>query len=90
LKAVVGCVPFNPLCKSSDQQTGQCTSCFQGYQLSNGSCSVFSKDPNCQFYNSNSTCVNCSYNYYIDQSTGKCKAVSNLCKSYNSTNGNCI
>jgi len=90
LKAVRGCVPINPLCKSSDSQTGLCLSCFQGYQLSNGSCSIFLKDPNCQFYDSNNVCANCSINYYLDQTTGKCKQVSSLCKSYNSTNGNCI
>lgn len=83
LKAVIGCVPLNPLCKSSDFQTGLCTSCFQGYQLSNGSCSVFLRDPNCQAYDTNNACTNCSYKYYIQESSGKCRQVSSLCKSYN-------
>lgn len=44
------CKRVNPLCKSSNPQSGACTGCYPGYSLNNlnGNCEVFFKDPNCK------------------------------------------
>jgi hypothetical protein len=42
------CVGLNPLCKTSNLTNGNCLSCYPGYTLANGLCSVSFKDPNCQ------------------------------------------
>ena len=34
------CASVSPYCKSYDQANGQCTTCFSGYNLSNGECLV--------------------------------------------------
>ena len=42
------CASFNPLCKISDLNNGQCTTCYPGYVINAGYCTVSLKDPNCQ------------------------------------------
>ena len=32
------CILFDPMCKTSDINTGACTSCYMGYLLSNAQC----------------------------------------------------
>jgi hypothetical protein len=56
------CIQFNPLCKTSDPQTGACLSCYPGYALSAGSCLVgngptTSGDVNCKTSGPTGSCA---------------------------------
>ena len=58
-----------------------------GYTLTEGSCKIFVKDPNCHEYDSNSNCVKCSTRFYVSQ--GSCRPVSPLCKDNDKVTGLC-
>lgn len=69
---------------------GTCLSCFPGYKLNNGACLPAIPDPNCQRYDEvKKICLQCAIKYFVD-TTGKCKQVSPLCKTFNPTNGACL
>lgn len=67
------CIPVNPLCKTVTNKN-QCTSCYEGYQLANGDCSISSaavaasvadvRDRNCK--NASSWgCYECYPGFYV-------------------------
>ena len=64
-------------------------SCYPGYQLNSntGACEVFFRDPNCQDFSSEGTCLKCASRYYLSNS--KCTPVNPLCKDYDQTFGSC-
>ena len=48
------CMAVNPLCRTSNEFTGECTSCYPGYEIIRGGCEVAqSTDPNCKTLNGN-------------------------------------
>ena len=84
------CGLVNSNCKTFNNITGQCTSCYQGYQVSNGLCvngTAVALDPNCAAFNGN-LCTNCSRNFYFGPNA-LCLAVDPLCNGYNPVNGAC-
>ena len=83
------CEPLNPLCRTSNLANGNCLSCYPGYSLTGGSCSVFFRDANCQEYDATNTCKSCSGRYYLDSLAGKCQPISPLCRTFNNVNGAC-
>lgn len=84
------CKQVDPLCRTHDSNSGVCTSCYPGYTLANGQCSIVqaSQIPNCNVVNSAGACVECLSGYYV--SNGRCEAVSILCASYNQQTGQCL
>jgi hypothetical protein len=86
------CVLVNPQCQNYDNYTGACTSCYQGYIVSNGNCIIGQiGDANCQNYNSiTQTCSQCYNGYYINQTTGICTKMNTLCNQSNAYTGACI
>ena len=83
------CSPVNPLCKGYDSLSGNCTTCYPGYSVSNGLCVVSAdedKFPNCKSVE-NETCKECYNRYYLSE-TG-CKEVNPLCKGYDLNTGAC-
>lgn len=84
------CVLVNPLCRSFNNVNGLCLSCYNGYNLNNGSCLSGSGavDPNCQTF-TNGTCSQCYGGYYYKRSTLSCLLNSKNCSNYDG-DGNCI
>lgn len=79
----------NAFCRTSDNQ-GRCTSCYNGYALNNGNCSVTIistiASNNCANF-TNGICLKCSRGFYMKQ--GVCTMVSALCNTYDETSGFC-
>jgi proprotein convertase subtilisin/kexin type 5 len=85
------CRQISPNCKTFDPMAGNCLSCFGGYVLANGVCTMggpSNTDVGCQTYNG-SVCLQCYRGYYLDY-TGKCRQSNPLCKTTNPANGNCL
>ncbi len=84
------CGLVNSNCKTYNNITGQCTSCYVGYQVSGGICvngTAVALDPNCAAFNGN-ICINCSKNFYFGPNQ-ICLSVDPLCNGYNPSNGEC-
>ena len=73
-------------CNTYNKQTGECWSCFTGYEYQSGNCvkevEPVNQDPHCLIFKNN-RCEKCSIRYYY--SGEKCVPVNPLCKTYNST-----
>lgn len=87
------CASVSDLCLTYDQNNGNCVSCYQGYTLGNGVCSLSSTqqqvtDPGCSLWDWNSqVCLKCSQSWVLVGKT--CKAISSLCAS-SDANGVCL
>jgi hypothetical protein len=93
------CVAVSDHCATYDIKSGACTSCFKGYDLENGLCK-FSSSNNAQpadlgcalWSNELQTCLECSKGFVfkgLHNGTIACAAVSDQCKTYDSTGGDC-
>jgi hypothetical protein len=87
------CTAVNDNCNTWDRLNGGCLTCFNGYDLNNGSC-VFSPsntasptDSGCYTW-LNGVCKACSTNWVFNPK-GICIPVSDLCKTSDSK-GNCL
>jgi hypothetical protein len=82
------CQQIDPLCKIFDYNNTICTSCYLGFTLVNGSCSVSDatspSDPNCKSFDSNNVCITCSKGYYFNQNK-VCTQVNSECKTFDYT-----
>ena len=89
------CIKFNDLCKTSNQITGACLDCYQGYSLVSGDCVIAqqvttaSSDIYCIKWNGN-VCQTCSSGFFYSQSSGKCQQTDPLCKTTNQVTGICV
>lgn len=88
LSAARTCQAISPLCKLSNATTGACLQCFTGYSLVRNSCIAVSNDPNCISFSLSGQCAACSSRFIMK--SGLCTPISPLCKTYNTTTGNCI
>lgn len=87
------CLTVNPLCRNYTQQN-QCTSCYEGYNLTNGNCIVSSTfktpdagDVNCKVRASGSAgCLECYPSFYFNSSQGKCVEANPLCRTVTNMN----
>ena len=89
------CVPVNDQCSTFDENTGDCLSCYLGYNLEGGKCIiqdltlVVPADKGCSDWNwANQICLTCS-NHWFMNADGVCVPVSDLCKT-SDPNGNCL
>lgn len=84
------CVQSDPLCRTFDSNSGACLSCYYGYALQGGKCSVADTagpvDALCAKW-ANGVCSQCSQGAYF--SNGVCTQSNTLCKTYDSSNGAC-
>ena len=83
------CLQVNPLCNTFDPNFGTCLSCYRGYNLVNGNCTVSSQPSsaaNCRNF-TNGVCVQCSNRFFT--LNGVCTPVNDYCNTYNEVNGNC-
>jgi hypothetical protein len=59
------CSSVDPLCRTLDKSNGDCASCYQGYQYTQGKCvlaGVATMDP-CQERNGQAVCLKCRVGY---------------------------
>jgi hypothetical protein len=79
-------------CKTFDQSTGYCLSCYLGFALNQGQCTRSNDtspiDLNCASFVSGA-CVKCSKGFYFG-SNGACLAVSPLCQTFDPATGSCL
>ena len=90
------CQPIQAFCQIFNHQSKVCDTCFKGYRLdSNFNCILAPvitapAVQNCVSYDSTGVvCVKCFNRYYYESSTNTCKEADPLCKTFDSTNGNC-
>lgn len=90
------CKENDPLCKTIDQSTGLCDSCWQGYTQISGKCEIESQvnaqsgantDPYCVKIQG-SSCIECSKGYFLNQAS-KCEQLDPMCKTHYMNNGKC-
>jgi len=87
------CLQNNPLCKTSDLNNGGCLTCYPGYVVSAGNCTLgnsptTSSDPNCKSTDSSGVCNSCYSGYYLN--AGKsCQRLDPLCKNYTNSQSSC-
>lgn len=88
LKSDRSCALANPVCKEVDAQN-QCTSCYLGYTLVQGQCTLATPIylPFC-VSQSGTLCSECMQGYYL--SKGQCVPVSLLCATYDHHTGSCF
>lgn len=91
------CVKVNDLCRDWNE-SGACTSCYGGYNLQEGQCIAdqsggsssgtwqASSDYNCLAW-TNGACSQCVYRTVLKN--GVCTAVSDHCKTWDATTGDC-
>jgi len=86
------CVQKNPLCKTSDDSTGACLTCFPGYIVSSEKCipgiSAINSDLNCKSVDQTNLCNSCYSGYYLN-SAKTCIKLDPLCKNYTTTFSQC-
>ena len=88
------CVPVADNCAQYNA-AGLCTSCYKGYDLKNGQCSITSSNANppdlgCATWDWNrKVCLTCS-SRFVFNTQGACIPVSDNCNQYNSVSGACI
>jgi hypothetical protein len=88
----IRCVPFDPMCSRNDISNGNCLSCYSGYLLAGGRCSLNTNtqpsDLLCRKWNNAGVCIECSGHAFLRQNM--CVAVDALCRTFERQNGNCI
>lgn len=88
------CQQVSDQCMTWDWITGACTSCYEGWTLSNGVCSYIPSlpptqiDPFCASFDANGNCNACSYRTVLIN--GRCIPVSDLCNTWDEKTGLCI
>ena len=89
------CVPVSDQCRTNDAN-GACTACYRGYNLDNGQCVLAPAAPiapamlGCKLWNwDTQSCQECS-NFWYFNADNVCVPVSDLCATYNATNGQCL
>ena len=88
------CVATSDLCRTIDSETGDCTACYEGYDLENGQC-VYSPSNNarpsdlgCATWDwKNQVCLKCSHRWFFN-SQNRCVPVDDNCNNY-ADDGSC-
>jgi hypothetical protein len=86
------CTAVDPQCKTYDDATGSCTSCYQGYHIVGVTCilgEADSTDQNCQIY-IQQTCTQCYMGFYLSPISRICTTFNPLCNVSNPLNGACL
>ena len=89
------CVAVNDLCATFDNASGACLSCYKGYTLANGVCSLSQveitgpTDLGCSRWDwDNQVCLECSFRHFFNANR-TCQKVDDSCATWDSTTGAC-
>lgn len=84
------CTRFNPLCATTNPNNGDCLSCYPGYVLNQGNCSIGSTVTiqNCRIVE-NGQCTQCANNFF-KAPNNTCVQISPLCATADPQSGNCL
>lgn len=74
------CENVNINCNTYNIDNGQCTSCYAGFGLSNGTCSPSTSPNSCSQFDSNGRCVKCGAGSYLSQ--GQCLTIDAQCANF--------
>lgn len=83
------CIPVSGQCRTYDNATGNCLTCYRGYDLENGSCNFSPSntapvsDPGCSLWNG-TVCLSCSKNWVFN-SNGICVTVHDTCRTFDAS-----
>ena len=69
-------------CNTFDELTGDCTSCYAGFDLSNGACLRSTSTSGCLERDENGICTKCSFRSYLDDAN-ECVSVDDQCADFN-------
>ena len=77
-------------CQTYIAKTTTCQACITGYTLSSNICIIVNDvfDP-CIQYGFAKDCLNCANRYYVNKNKS-CSPADPLCRTYNTSNGNCF
>ena len=75
------CVMVSDLCDTFNDFSGECTSCYSGYSLSDGECIVSASSSDCVKSEGDGSCSECPQGSYL--SGGKCIPINPFCKEFN-------
>ena len=88
------CLPVSSLCNTFDKETGNCLTCFKGYDAVEGNCvdspsnTAHPADLGCGLWDwDNQKCLKCSVRWSFNADK-KCVPVSDQCKAH-AENGDC-
>ena len=86
------CQPVNPNCNTYNDKNGACLTCYPGFGLLENTCLpgivTQSVDQNCNKFEG-TTCLKCSFGYYLSITTKKCTILNPLCRTSNQDTGAC-
>jgi len=71
------CENVNINCGTYKITDGSCTSCYPGFDLANGVCSVSNSPSSCSKFDSKGACLNCSQGSYLN--SGRCIQIDPQC-----------
>lgn len=74
------CENVNINCNTYNADNGQCTSCYAGFGLSNGTCSPSTSPNSCSKFDSNGKCLKCGTGSYLSQ--GQCLTIDAQCANF--------
>jgi hypothetical protein len=85
------CIRFNTNCYIVNPDNGNCTSCYQGWVLTNGDCvrGTTVELANCNQAGSNGECAICASGYYKNRANRTCVLINSLCKNADNETGWC-
>ena len=85
------CTEVSPSCKTYIAESGRCLDCYIGFKIEGNTCVEDDEilgDSNCAEFQEG-ICLRCSSGAFFDISSGLCKRVDPLCKTFNPDNGFC-
>ncbi len=81
------CQKINENCRTYNDFTGNCLTCYSGFSLKLGDCAKGSLQDGCSQFDSNGKCNKCANGYYV--SNGGCELIDPQCSNFNINNKNC-
>lgn len=85
------CQEVSTFCKTYNQNTGSCLSCYSGFALEGTTCLETTSavtDQYCKTWQG-SVCLECSFGAFF-LSSGVCAVANPLCKTFSQSNGQCL
>lgn len=82
------CQNVNTNCNTYNPVNGRCSSCYPGFEVSNGDCVKSLSPSSCNEFNADGTCAKCGQGSYLSQ--GTCIAIDPQCAKFNEQTETCL